>query len=507
MAAPKVFFLIRRYSKHACVLSIAFVLIILLCGPAFSTDLPTRPSPLAGYWYPGDKAELSRMIKGFMANVSPAGPKGQIKALIVPHAGYVYSGQVAAHAFSLLKMGEFKTVILVGPSHRGRFKGVSLNMQNYETPLGRLDIDLELAARIKEKGKGLIAGHPEVHEEEHCLEIEMPFLQTVLGDVKIVPLLMGSHDLETCRALAEVLADAAADPEILLLCSTDLSHFHSGKKARLLDKALIEHVRNYTPEKLHQGLVEGKFEACGGSALAAVMMAAQKLGASKSTILNYAHSGDVTGDNSRVVGYLSAVLTIPEKNKSTDVKTGVDPCLKPADQKRLLDIARQAISAKFNDTVYVPQNMPESLMVSRGAFVTLKINGHLRGCIGCLVSDQPLPETIASMAQAAAFHDPRFQPLSKSEFNKVEVEISVLTPFEQVTDVNDIKIGTHGLLIVHGRNQGLLLPQVPVEQGWNRQEFLESTCLKAGLPPDAWNEKQARLFSFSAQVFHEPGKE
>lgn len=464
-------------------------------------EAPVRPSILAGTWYPGDAKSLGLQISDFLTRARPPKVSGRLVALVAPHAGYVYSGQVAAHAFALLKGRSFETVVMVGPSHRLRFSGVSVNTQDYKTPLGRVRVDRDLAAKIIKSGGGAVFSRPDVHAQEHCLEIELPFLQVVLDKAKIVPIIMGSHDLATCRTLAQTLAQVLRGKNALLLVSTDLSHYHPGDEARTMDEALIKRVQAFDPLPLHQDLISGRIEACGGGPLIAVMMAAKALGANQAVILKYAHSGDVTGDNSKVVGYLSAAFTQKEhgRNPSPGVSLGLDL----EDQRLLLTIARQSITAalegkKFN----LPADLPPRLTEKRGAFVTLKRLGRLRGCIGRLQAEKPLAKVIAAMARQAAFHDPRFPRLTKAELEGLSVEISVLTPFRLVKDVEEIQVGVHGLLIAKGSYQGLLLPQVPVEWGWDREEFLRQTCRKAGLPPQAWKEG-AKIFRFSAQVFGE----
>jgi len=250
-----------------------------------------------------------------------------------------------------------------------------------------------------------------------------------------------------------------------------------------------------------------------------MMMAAQKLGANRAQVVHYANSGDITGDSSQVVGYLAAVVfedkaddkvyEIEDSEDTADVEinkaSGVDFGLTATDKKTLLELARKSISdrLKGKETVLNPADYKGVLAEKRGAFVTLTIDGELRGCIGYIRAYMPLYETIAEMAGQAAFHDPRFEPLSPREFEKVELEISVLTPMIQVTDPGEIKVGRDGLYIVKGYASGLLLPQVPVEYNWDRDTFLDQTCLKAGLPPGTWRQKGTEIYKFQADIFRE----
>ena len=268
-----------------------------------------RNAILAGSWYPGNKDALTKRIEGYLSKVKAGSLEGELKAIIVPHAGYMYSGQVAAHAYQLLQNRDFKRVIMIGPSHRVGFRGASVNMQSgYKTPLGIVPVDRDLGKRIL-NGNDFLQGVPRAHASEHSLEIQLPFLQTVLKDFQIVPILMGDQDLKTCAHLARSLARVMTNMDrILLLASTDLSHFHRYERAKELDLKFIKHVREFDPKGLADSLSSGKCEACGRGPAITVMLAAQALGANRAVILNYANSGDVTGDHGRVVGYLSAAL-------------------------------------------------------------------------------------------------------------------------------------------------------------------------------------------------------
>ncbi len=268
-----------------------------------------RKSILAGAWYPGDKQTLSKAIQGYLAEADVESFAGNLKALIVPHAGHIYSGPVAAHAYKLLRGKDIRRVIMIGPSHRVRFRGVSVNLQSgYETPLGIVPVDQELAKKIIDADP-LIRHIPKAHASEHALEIQLPFLQIVLNDFQIVPMIMGEQDYKTCSRLAEILHDVVGDSDkTLLLASTDLSHYHNDKQARALDSEFIDQVRKFSPKGLFKALSSGRCEACGGGPTITVMLAAQAWGANRSQILHYAHSGDVTGDVSEVVGYVAAAL-------------------------------------------------------------------------------------------------------------------------------------------------------------------------------------------------------
>ena len=268
-----------------------------------------RPSVLAGTWYPGSQDALAKSIAGYLSRVKPPHIDGKLKAVIVPHAGHRYSGQVAAHAYRLLEGSHFRRVILVGPSHRVGFEGVSVNLQSgYKTPLGVVPIDQKMAKKILDSGPH-IRWLRRAHAQEHCLEIQLPFLQTVLQNFQIVPILMGQQDYDTCSRLANTLVQVMGSAEdTLILASSDLSHFYAYDQARALDLEFIKRVKGFDPEGLARDLSAGKCEACGGGPVITTLLAARKLRADQAVVLNYANSGDVTGDHRSVVGYMSAAL-------------------------------------------------------------------------------------------------------------------------------------------------------------------------------------------------------
>ncbi|MFQ6008766.1 MAG: AmmeMemoRadiSam system protein B [Candidatus Zixiibacteriota bacterium] len=469
-----------------------------------------RKPAVAGMFYPSNAVELSKTVAGFYAEVDKAAISGRPLALIVPHAGYLYSGRTAAKAYKLLEGENYETVVVVSPSHTVFFKGSSVYAgDGYETPLGVVEIDKKLSEKIASINPSLVyfskMGHASGSTRgEHALEVQLPFLQIVLSQFKLVAIVMGNQESDSIRSLGETLVAALKGTNSLMVASSDLSHFHSEKVARRLDSAIQAAVEAYDPDLLLQTLESGKGEACGGGPMAAVMMAAKRLGAKS---LHYTTSGVATGDFSEVVGYLSAAILTektpaPERSIIGSPKDDRQAATQTseADRQILHKIARDAIKAKLLRQDYEPPHV-ESLAVKKGAFVTLKIEGGLRGCIGQIRGVKPLYQTIAEMAAAAAFEDPRFPVLSEEEYNKLEYEISVLSPLERVRDFSEIKIGRDGLMIKLDFHSGLLLPQVATEYGWDVTEFLEQTCLKAGLPKNSYKDKNAEVYKFSAEVF------
>jgi AmmeMemoRadiSam system protein A len=347
---------------------------------------------------------------------------------------------------------------------------------------------------------------PEAHAEEHSLEVQIPFLQVVLKTFKLIPIVMEPYwSYETCQSLATAIAETVRGKNVLLVASSDLSHFHSYQKAVELDKRVLQHIERFDPEGLNRDLRQGRCEACGGGPILSIMLAAKALGANRGKVLKYLNSGDVTGDRSRVVGYAAGVFYKTaggtEKMKE-EKKVGVDLGLSEQEKKALHHIAKTVIENKAKGKT-VPEFKVDSPLLKEnwGAFVTIQKKGQLRGCIGYIEGRGPLYRTVEEMAEAAAFRDPRFMPVHEKELPELDIEISVLTPLKKITDINEIEVGKHGIYMKKGPFSGLLLPQVATEYGWDRQTFLEHTCQKAGLPSHAWKDKNTEIYIFSADIF------
>ncbi len=465
-----------------------------------------REPALAGSWYPGDPGILSRDLKRYLENAKKVKVEGQIVALVSPHAGYTFSGQVAAYAYKLVEGMAFDSVIVVGPSHRYPFRGASLWAQGgFRTPLGIVPVDAELSKKIMGKWQE-IRFIPQAHAQENSLELQIPFLQTVLKSFKLVPIAMEPDwSWKTCQYLASAIAETTKGRNVLLVASTDLSHFHTYQAAVSLDRIVLSHIERFDVEGLNRDLKNNRAEACGGGPVVTIMLAARALGANKGRVLKYLNSGDVTGDRSRVVGYAAGIFYKSaggKKKMKEEKKVGVDLGLNDEEKKTLHHIAKTVIENKVKGKP-VPDFKVESplLKENRGAFVTLQKRGQLRGCIGYIEGHGPLYHTIKEMAEAAAFRDPRFSPVKEKELPELDIEISVLTPLQRIKDVDEIQVGTHGIYIKKGWYSGLLLPQVATEYGWDRQTFLEHTCQKAGLPSAAWKEKDTEIYIFSADIF------
>jgi AmmeMemoRadiSam system protein B/AmmeMemoRadiSam system protein A len=461
-----------------------------------------RSAAVAGAFYTSDPDALSAQIKDFINKVSAKTLTGKIIALISPHAGYMYSGQVAAYGYKLLEGKKFDTVVVIAPSHRASFNGASLYPKGaYQIPLGLIPINTELAQQLMKQNAN-ISYVQQAHTQEHSIEVQLPFLKALLGDFTLIPIVMGPYyDFATCESLSESIYKVVKDKNVLIVASSDLSHYHPYDTAIKLDKIVIDHVKNFDAKGLFQNISSGRCEACGAGPVITTMLLAKKLGATKSELLKYANSGDVTGDKSGVVGYMAAVLyKNPEQKK--DKKAGIDLGLTDQEKKVLHKIAKAAIESRCLGEEYPQIKIPsETLKENRGAFVTLQKHGNLRGCIGYIRAQKPLHETIREMALAAAFQDSRFNPVKKDELKDIAIEISVLTPLKKIDNIEEIEVGKHGIYIIKGLNSGILLPQVATEYGWERKTFLEHTCTKAGLSKDAWKEKDTEIYIYSADIF------
>ncbi len=470
-----------------------------------------KNSDLAGTWYPRSKAELTTLLESYLSSASPDKMSGQIFAIISPHAGYQFSGPVAAYGFKAVQGKDIKTVIIIGFSHRQYFDGISVYSKGaWRTPLGDLSIDEALADKLISKNKR-IRFEPGLFDGENSVEMQIPFIQLVFKNAKIVPIAFGTQEYSDAEILAESVAAVLKErSDVLIVASTDLSHYHSYAEANSIDSNLITVLNKMKAKELYDGAVLGTCELCGMMPVTATLLASGKLGFNSIKIIKYANSGDTYGDKSKVVGYLSAAIykkCIVDSGERIERKKDKESIFSDAQKKRLLQIARESIESYVKDGKR--KNFSESdpiLNEKMGAFVTLHEKGELRGCIGNIVGQGPLYKTAADMAIEAATGDPRFPTLSTNETDKVNIEISVLTPLKKVSSYKDVNIPGDGVLIRSGLRSGVFLPQVATETGWDREQFLTYLCAhKAGLPPDAWKDPNTEIYVFSAEVFAEKG--
>lgn len=267
-----------------------------------------RKSAFAGTWYPGRSSALRTSVEQFLGDASSVPPDGDVVALVSPHAGHVYSGHVAAHAYKTVQKAKYDAVIITGPSHRVAFRGVSVFAgEGFETPLGVVQVETDLANRISKEGTCVFAGMEE-HALEHSIEIQLPFLQIALEGISFVPILMGDQDSKTCSDLARAIVRASEGKKILVIASSDLSHYYPYDKAVKMDASILKNIEKMSPEGLFDDIRNHAGEACGAGPIAVSMMVARELGADTAKVLKYADSGDITGDKNGVVGYAAAVF-------------------------------------------------------------------------------------------------------------------------------------------------------------------------------------------------------
>ena len=440
-----------------------------------------RPAAVAGSFYPSDPAILASDVRR-MLDAVPAG--GAVpKVIIAPHAGYIYSGPIAARAYARLASArqEISRVVLIGPAHRVGFAGVAASSAAaFQTPLGEIPLDAEIGEKLKAI-PGVVTLDA-AHAEEHSLEVHLPFLQMLLDRFTLVPLVAGQA---SDMLVAQVLNAAWGGPETLIVVSSDLSHYEAYEAARARDSKTAQAIERFDPAAFdHHG-------ACGRIPLGGLLLLAKQRDM-RVTPLDLRNSGDTAGPRDRVVGYGSWALY----EAATEVP------------QILLDLARKAIAGKFESApaaLTVP-NLPE-LMAEGASFVTLRIRGELRGCIGSVTAWRGLAQDVAENAQRAAFADPRFPPLSIDEWPQVRLSLSLLSapvafPVKDRADLlAQLRPHVDGLIIEEGERRALFLPAV-WEQLPQPEDFLGHLLHKAGLAPDYWSAG-LRLWRFGAEEFSE----
>ena len=504
--------------SHFVSITVLTGLVFLTSGSCHSETPKVRPAGVAGGFYPADPKELTQMMDSLLAQNAVPRVSAPLVALVCPHAGYVFTGPVAAACFAQLKGRKYTRVIVIAPSHFVNFHFSSIyDGDAYATPLGDVPVDQDFRAKLAKLSSDIKIsdqGHVKVGENaEHALEVQLPWLQRTLGDFKLVPIIMGDQNYGLERALGRALSKAllAETPEsraqTLIVVSSDLSHYHPYDYANNVDHQTLQAIEDWDYLSLSRNFAMWErgiqtWEACGGGPIVAGMIAAEGLGAMHAQILKYANSGDTTGDKTRVVGYGAVAIT---RASAAEVRKSAEFQLSGREKSALMKIARASVETAVRDRkmYLVGSTGFPRLEEARGAFVTLKEHGELRGCIGYITPMKSLAETVRDVASYAALEDSRFTPVTVQELPLLEYEVSVMSPLRRVQDIKEIKVGKHGLIMKQGETEGILLPQVPVEERWDRDTFIEQTCLKAGLPRQAWKEDATDIFMFTALVFGE----
>ena len=491
---------------------------MMMNGCKGQTQAPVvRPATQANRFYTGDARELSEEVDSFLALHKDDAKYSNVAAVIVPHAGYYFSGNVAASAYMAIDpKKQYKRIFLLGPSHHEWLDGASVNTEAdwYATPLGNVKVDHETAVKLTtnytnltnnkntdETDKKDFFYRAEAHDREHCLEVQLPFLQRSFKEVPpIVPIVISTNDYEKLKRIAEALKPYFTD-ENLFVISSDFSHYPSYEDAYEVDARTGKAIETGDVEEfiatINANARSGKrnlaTSACGEFAIITLMLMLDRQYEVKH--LMYQNSGDIDNhDHSRVVGYHSfAILR----------KDNASFALSDADKKVLKDIAFNSIRDSLDGKPIAQPTLTSYLspLTSKcGTFVSLHKHGHLRGCIGHFGEDYPLHEIVAEMARAAAFEDPRFMPVTRDELNDLDIEISVLTPMRRIQSLDEFELHRHGIYIKKGYRSGTFLPQVADEVNWTKEEFVGHCSQdKAGLGWDGW--KDAELYVYEAIVF------
>ncbi len=502
-------------------LLMASVVVLLCCGAsgaggARQANNTDRDPIGAGTFYPPSPPMLKAAVQAMLGDALAPRAVRPI-ALVVPHAGYIFSGQIAADAFRQAAAYRYDTIVIVGTNHTDAgFRKVGICPGHaFRTPLGAVPIDEAFVAALEKEDPDCVVD-ADVHKTEHSVEVQVPFVQQLFPNAKIVPLVVGRPDPALCARLGRALASVARDRAVLLVASSDLSHYPSRGDAGTVDRRTLEIVASLNADAIYQNEVgDGDravpdllTHACGTGAIMAVATAARALGATRGVVLSYANSGEtIAGDPARCVGYGAVAFTAGEPGADVAAlkpSPGDDGPLQPQDKKWMLGFARETIRRYLaTATLPLPRGFSARLQRNRGVFVTLNKRGNLRGCIGHIPGDMPIARLTGMMAYASAFDDTRFPKVTLEELRDLEIEISILSPPKEVRGPSDIVVGRDGVVITADRRSAVFLPQVAPEQGWNRDQMLDNLCEKAGLPAKRWQQSGVRFETFQAEIFGE----
>lgn len=517
-----------------------------------------REAAVSGMWYASDPTALESQIQKMLLNASPPTINGKIIGLICPHAGYIYSGPVAAHGYKLIENQSYDRVVLIGNAHKMGFTGAMIDMSDYySTPLGQVPVDKEFSNRLISEDN-MVRGSAKPHQLEHSLEAQLPFLQKVLKPgFKIVPILFGHTPGLAFDSIVNSLSHITDMQSTLLIASTDLTHFPSYTDSKRIDARILQAIESMNPDLVVQ--VEKDEMArqtrnldcvlCASSATRAVMIVSKYWGANAAKILHQANSGDVPrGDHTRVVGYGSVAFfnSNSESISELDSPLKKDQSISVQDRVYILAFVRNVLDRYVRtgkipkhpgsselivvqqsnhsetsliterltglETIRIPDESAPSgyrvsrsselLQAKRGVFVTLHEDGNLRGCIGYIEPRETLEEALIQNTINACSRDPRFAKVKPDELDDISIEISVLSLPVPIRSVDEIVIGKHGVILSKAGRSAVFLPQVAPEQMWDVEEMLDNLAMKAGLSRSAW-KSGTEFRVFEAQVFSE----
>jgi AmmeMemoRadiSam system protein B/AmmeMemoRadiSam system protein A len=472
-----------------------------------------RPSALAGTWYAGTREGLEKQVKNFLAAAGPSRGKGRVGALIAPHAGYRYAGRSQAACYKAVEGASYERVILMGPTHNTSFRGFSVApVTHYQTPLGEIPLDLEMIEMIKRHPLYCGDVPPLAHAREHSLEIELPFPQIVLGKFKLVPILVGSIGPYERTMIACALRPFA-DDRTLVVASSDFTHFGSRfgfspfspsrEKLKKLDMGAADLALKGDSDGFLNYRRDTGATICGSNPISILLSLLPAKFSGK--LLSYTTSADLTGDYSDCVSYVSIAFRFQTAREELSTLSREEMDLLVALARYSMEYAVRDGKPPSEKELRVKFPPTSRLLEQRGVFVTLKVKGNLRGCIGRIFPSEPIYRSTPAMAMASALRDGRFRPVTEAELPGIAVEVSALTPPRLVSGPGDIRVGTDGVILYKGNNSAVFLPQVATEQGWDRETLLSHLARKAGLPPDAW-KSGATFMTFQAEIAHEGGE-
>ena len=508
----------------AAPLRVLLLLGLTLLGPGVTVAAGLRESALAGSWYPADPAALGARVDGLLSAAQARPPAGTIRALIVPHAGYDYSGPTAGQGYALVKGQSYRRVLILAPSHHSGFRGLSVDtVDAYRTPLGEVPLDLEAVRTLR--ASPLVRADGDAGGAEHSIEIQLPLLQRALAPGwRLVPVLVGDLAGADDRTAAELLRPLA-DADTLVVVSSDFTHYgpRFGYLPFALDGQIAERLEDLDGGAIERILAKDAagflaYQARTGITICGyrpldILLRMLGPGARVERVADTT-SGALTGDYRNSVSYAVLVVTDPAPLAAAapdlsqadvgDSATQTQPTapsrpsavaappsesdLKALHQLAILSLDRAVLgpSAERDEAArQVAAALPDHLRVPAGAFVTLKLHGELRGCIGTIEPREPLDRAIIANADNAARRDPRFDPVAPAELRDLEVEVSVLTPPRPIASWEAFRVGEEGIVLSKDGHRAVFLPEVALEQGWTREETLSYLARKAGLPADA----------------------
>jgi MEMO1 family protein len=474
-----------------------------------------REPVAAGRFYSANKDTLINDLSQLFAKVGTRISDTRVRAVISPHAGYIFSGQIAASAFAAVPSdSKYDNIFIIGSSHVMAFDGASVyNTGDYITPLGRAKVNREIADNLM-KDNSCFRFPVTAHAQEHSLEVQIPFIQYYFKNTPpVVPIIIGTGNKATVKNIANAL-NPYFNNRNLFIISSDFSHYPSYADANIADKATADAIVTGNPETFLKVLQRNTAREipglatsmCGWTAGLTLLYLTGQDPELEFSKIAYCNSGDSRfGNKDEVVGYNAIILSEKKPVSNSSPQSYSEVSFTGEEKAKLFSIARGSIMKMLNENqrqTIDPSTIPPALKQQMGAFVTLNIKGELRGCIGKFTAPEPLYEVVNQMAEASAFEDTRFNPMTKKEFEKTEIEISVLGPLKKIRDTSEIVLGKHGIYIKKDFRSGTMLPQVATEQKWTLEQFLGYTSRdKAGLGWLGW--KDAEIYIYEAVILEE----